>query len=90
MTLDFTGYTNFTGNFSTIPSGVFNRNGRGYPDVSAIGDRFVTVFNSTLYLVGGTSLSAPVWAAILTRINEERLAANKSTVGFINPTLVGR
>ncbi|EOO00369.1 putative alkaline serine protease protein [Phaeoacremonium minimum UCRPA7] len=86
VTLGFTGYSNFT-NFSDITSGVFNLNGRAYPDVSAIGDRFVTAYDEELYLVGGTSLAAPVWAAIITRINEERLAANKSTVGFINPTL---
>ena len=86
--LGFDGYANFTGNVSDIPTGYFNRNGRGYPDVSAIGDRFIIVFNGSLWTIGGTSLSAPVWASVITRINEERLAAHKSTVGFINPTLV--
>jgi tripeptidyl-peptidase-1 len=38
-------------------------------------------------LIGGTSAAAPVFAAILTRINEERLAVGKSTVGFVNPAL---
>lgn len=38
-------------------------------------------------LIGGTSASAPVFAAILNRINEERLSVGKSTVGFVNPTL---
>ncbi|KAH8883036.1 alkaline serine protease [Thozetella sp. PMI_491] len=85
--LPFTGYTNWTGNFSDITSGVFNINGRGYPDVSAIGDRFVTAYDDNLYLVGGTSLAAPVWAAIITRLNEERIAIGKGPVGFINPTL---
>jgi tripeptidyl-peptidase-1 len=37
--------------------------------------------------VGGTSAAAPAFASILNLINEERLAANKSTVGFVNPTL---
>ncbi|OIW33556.1 subtilisin-like protein [Coniochaeta ligniaria NRRL 30616] len=84
--LSFTGYSNFT-NFSSVTSGVYNINGRGYPDVSAIGQDFVVAYDSDLYLVGGTSLSAPVWASIITRINEERLAVGKGTVGFINPTL---
>ncbi|KAJ5223919.1 hypothetical protein N7468_008461 [Penicillium chermesinum] len=67
--------------------GIYNRAGRGYPDVSAIGDN-VVIFNKGLPVtIGGTSASAPVFAAILTRINEERLAAGKSTVGFVNPTL---
>ncbi len=86
--LPFSGYANFTGNLSDITSGVFNLNGRGYPDVSAIGDRFVTAYDNDLYLVGGTSLATPVWAAIITRINEERLSVGKGPVGFINPTLV--
>jgi len=37
--------------------------------------------------LGGTSASAPVFASIITRINEERLAAGKTAVGFINPVL---
>ena len=69
--------------------GIYNNAGRGYPDVSAVGDNIV-IFNAGLpTLIGGTSASAPVFAAILNRINEERLAAGKSTVGFVNPTLVG-
>ncbi|KAK3048434.1 hypothetical protein LTR09_010265 [Extremus antarcticus] len=39
------------------------------------------------YLVAGTSASAPIFAAIPTRTNEERLGAGKATVGFVNPTL---
>lgn len=38
-------------------------------------------------LIGGTSAATPLFASILTRINEERLAAGKSVVGFVNPTL---
>lgn len=38
-------------------------------------------------MIGGTSASAPAFASILTRINEERIAAGKGTVGFVNPTL---
>lgn len=68
--------------------GIYNDAGRGYPDVSAVGDNIV-IFNKGLpTLIGGTSASAPVFAAILNRINEERIAAGKSTVGFVNPTLV--
>ncbi|KAJ7727170.1 putative alkaline serine protease AorO [Mycena olivaceomarginata] len=37
--------------------------------------------------VGGTSASAPIFAAILIRINEERLRVGNRTVGFVNPVL---
>ncbi|KAI9925294.1 hypothetical protein ASPWEDRAFT_121564 [Aspergillus wentii DTO 134E9] len=67
--------------------GIYNRNGRGYPDVSAIADN-ILIFNKGLStVIGGTSAAAPVFASLLTRINEERIAANKSTVGFVNPVL---
>lgn len=68
-------------------SGIYNRAGRGYPDAAAVGDN-VLIFNNGLpTLIGGTSAAAPVFAAILNRINEERLAVGKSTVGFVNPTM---
>jgi tripeptidyl-peptidase-1 len=57
------------------------------PDVAAIGQAIVNFGDKQPYLVGGTSASAPVFAAILTRINEERLGAGKPPVGFVNPTL---
>lgn len=72
---------------SVTNGGIYNRAGRGYPDVSAVGDNVVIFLNGMPTLIGGTSASAPVFASILTRINEERIAAGKSTVGFVNPTL---
>ena len=68
--------------------GIFNSIGRGYPDVSAVGDNIVIFNKGAPTLIGGTSASAPIFAALLNRINEERIAAGKSTVGFVNPTLV--
>ena len=86
-----TQYPYYTGtNNSNIGAngGIYNKAGRGYPDVSAIGDN-VVIFNAGApTLIGGTSASAPVFAAVLTRINEERIAAGKKTIGFVNPTLV--
>lgn len=67
--------------------GIYNRNGRGYPDVAAVGDNIYVVNSGRPGLNGGTSASAPVFASILNRINEERLAAGKSTIGFVNPVL---
>ena len=36
-------------------------------------------------LVDGTSASTPLVASIITLINDARITAGKSTVGFINP-----
>ncbi|KAK4506126.1 hypothetical protein PRZ48_004091 [Zasmidium cellare] len=67
--------------------GEYSRGGRAYPDLSAIGQDVRTYAGGDKDVAHGTSASAPVIAAILTRINEERLARGKSTVGFINPTI---
>ncbi|KAJ5522710.1 hypothetical protein N7513_013283 [Penicillium frequentans] len=84
---DYPYYESVNNNSFGANGGIYNRIGRGYPDVSAVGDN-VIIYNKGLPTsIGGTSASAPVFASILTRINEERLAAGKSTVGFVNPTL---
>jgi tripeptidyl-peptidase I len=67
--------------------GLYNRLGRGYPDVAALGDNIAVFNKGNLTLSGGTSASTPIFASIMNRINEERLAAGKATVGFINPVL---
>ncbi|UNI14693.1 Tripeptidyl-peptidase I [Purpureocillium takamizusanense] len=67
--------------------GVYNRNGRAYPDLSATGDNGVVAVGGGFFLGAGTSMSAPIVAAIFNLINEERLAAGKSPIGFVNPVL---
>ncbi|BDD60315.1 hypothetical protein MPDQ_004698 [Monascus purpureus] len=67
--------------------GLYNRNGRGFPDVSALGDNIATFTYGESMPNAGTSASAPIFASILNRINEERLAAGKGTVGFVNHAL---
>ena len=67
--------------------GIYNRAGRGYPDFAAVGDNVVIFNGGEATLIGGTSASAPVFASIINRVNEERLLKGKRTVGFVNPTL---
>ncbi|KAB8273776.1 peptidase S8/S53 domain-containing protein [Aspergillus minisclerotigenes] len=67
--------------------GLYNRLGRGYPDVAANGDN-IAVFNGGEFgSSGGTSASTPIFASIINRIIDERLAVGKGPVGFINPVL---
>lgn len=88
--LPFSGYDNFVinGNYSSVTSGVYHRRGRGYPDVAAVGDRQVVFTGGQWQLIGGTSLSSPVFASVITLINEARLVAGKSTLGYLHPVLV--
>lgn len=68
--------------------GYYNRIGRGYPDLAAVGDYGIVAFKGEITNSGdGTSMSAPIVAGIITLINEDRIAAGKPTLGFINPSL---
>ncbi|KAI0630311.1 subtilisin-like protein [Trametes polyzona] len=67
--------------------GVYNTSGRGIPDVSANGDGTMIIENGGLLSSGGTSASAPIFASMLAAVNDARIAAGKSTVGWINPAL---
>lgn len=60
---------------------------RGFPDVSANGANYVIAVDGQFALVSGTSASSPTFGAILTLINNARLNAGKSSIGFVNPTL---
>jgi len=71
------------------PTNLFNLAGRGYPDVSMMGYNYVVVIGSNLYQESGTSASAPVFAAMVTLVNSERLNKGLSPLGFLNPTLYG-
>lgn len=67
--------------------GYFNRSGRGIPDISAVGYNIAVAVAGELETADGTSASTPLIGAMINRVNEERLAAGKSPVGFINPVL---
>lgn len=66
---------------------VFNSTGRGIPDVAAFGNSVATVSDGKIYGIGGTSASTPIFAGIITLLNEERLAAGKKPIGFLNPIM---
>ena len=72
----------------TYDSDLYNssQNTRAYPDISANGANYVFSIGAEWELTYGTSASAPVLGSILTLINQERLKAGKSSVGFINPS----
>ncbi|GJJ14188.1 hypothetical protein Clacol_008450 [Clathrus columnatus] len=67
--------------------GLFNTNGRGFPDLSSNGAHWAVVINDEFLLQDGTSASAPTIAAMITAINDARMAVGKGPVGFINPTI---
>jgi len=69
------------------PYNTFNISGRAYPDFSAVGHNLMVVVNGQLFPVDGTSASAPIFAGIISLLNEYRAEQNMPPMGFINPIL---
>ncbi|KAF2718833.1 tripeptidyl peptidase-like protein [Polychaeton citri CBS 116435] len=67
--------------------GLYNKNGRGYPDVAAQGQLYSVVWNGTFVRLDGTSASCPTTTAIFALVNDALLAAGKPTLGFLNPLI---
>ncbi|KAJ7068722.1 subtilisin-like protein [Mycena amicta] len=67
--------------------GLFNRTGRGIPDVSAQSRKFQIYWQGMQISIGGTSASTPVFAGLVALLNDARLAAGRPALGFLNPLL---
>ncbi|KIK68209.1 hypothetical protein GYMLUDRAFT_68091 [Collybiopsis luxurians FD-317 M1] len=65
--------------------GLYNRTGRGYPDVSAQGEKLQIFLSGEVISIGGTSASSPIFASIVALLNDELLSKGKSPLGFMNP-----
>jgi tripeptidyl-peptidase-1 len=70
---------------------LFNENGRGYPDVAALGGQTnpycVAIKGGSFGGVAGTSASCPVVAGIFALLNDLRLQKGKPALGYLNPWL---
>jgi parallel beta-helix repeat protein len=61
---------------------------RNMPDVAMVADHtFVVDNNGEQEWIGGTSISAPLWAAFTALVNQQATAQGGQSVGFINPVL---
>lgn len=79
--------TNYIQSLGSEFNGLYNKNGRGYPDIAAQGQRFVTIWDGRVVLLDGTSASTPTASAVLALVNDALLAAGKPALGFLNPWL---
>lgn len=65
----------------------FNTSGRGFVDVSAIGQNVSIWFSEGLDFIGGTSVSTPIFAATLGLLNSKCKEVGRPIVGWAHPTL---
>jgi len=69
------------------PSEIWNHSNRAIPDISTIGQNVLMINGSAVLVNGGTSASAPIFAGLLTLVNDFLLHNHKPPVGFVNPLL---
>jgi subtilase family serine protease len=61
---------------------------RNLPDVAMIADLVWSIYdNGTASFVSGTSISAPLWAALIAMANQQAASLGQPSVGFINPAV---
>lgn len=66
------------------PASMFNASGRAYPDAVAIGHNLETVLAGEFIPIDGTSASAPIFAGVMTLLNDARANAGMPPLGFAN------
>ncbi|KAI8911160.1 subtilisin-like protein [Gorgonomyces haynaldii] len=71
-------------------NGLYNRLGRGIPDVAAQGRKFQVSVGLGIGGIGGTSASCPAFASVISNLNDALLAKNRPPLGFLNPWLYSR
>ncbi|QRV80027.1 tripeptidyl-peptidase I [Ceratobasidium sp. AG-Ba] len=67
--------------------GLYNKSGRGFPDVSAQGQNYLVIQNAILLSINGTSASSPTFAGVIALVNDYRMSNGKRPLGFLNPWL---
>lgn len=66
----------------------YNTSGRAYPDIAAQASNFIVIVNRLpVPGVAGTSCASPTAAGIFSLLNDVRLQAGQSSLGFLNPLI---
>lgn len=71
-----------------VPLGPLGEAGRGVPDVALVADPdtgVAVVFQGEPAVIGGTSASTPMWAALVALANEARVVMGRPRLGPVNP-----
>jgi hypothetical protein len=69
------------------PASSFDPTGRATPDAAVLGEGNQVIIDGEVTVQGGTSASAPVFAVVVSLLNQARLAQGSKQMGFLNPFL---
>jgi len=69
------------------PAAYFNAGGRGFPDVAGLGSQVLIIDGGSIEPVGGTSCASPIFAGIISLLNDYVITNTGAPLGFLNPLL---
>lgn len=78
---------NYLNTINPLYAGLFNPNGRAFPDVAAQAINIQIVNGGPFQIAGGTSAASPIFASVIALLNDRLFSAGKSQLGFLNPLL---
>ncbi|KAF8437229.1 peptidase S8/S53 domain-containing protein [Boletus edulis BED1] len=67
--------------------GLYNPNGRAFPDVAAQAFNFSIVYQGRQHNTYGTSCASPAFASFVSMLNDARISARRPPLGFLNQWL---
>ncbi|KAF8138893.1 peptidase S8/S53 domain-containing protein [Boletus edulis] len=67
--------------------GLYNPNGRAFPDVAAQAFNFSIVYQGRQHNTYGTSCASPAFASFVSMLNDARISAGRPPLGFLNQWL---
>ena len=70
-----------------LSKSLYNAQGRGYPDISALAHNFYIEIDGRVGSEDGTSASSPTIGGIVSLLNTHRKRMGRPNVGFLNPLL---
>ncbi|OTA61978.1 tripeptidyl-peptidase 1 precursor [Hypoxylon sp. EC38] len=82
--------SSYVKNLNGLYDGLYNKMGRGYPDISAQGLYFAYFWNGTEGTISGTSASCPLTGGIISLVNDALISTGKAPLGFLNPWLYSK
>jgi len=77
----------FASGVTLPPAGYYTATGRGFPDIAAFGSNVLISSGGQIEGVGGTSCASPIFAGIVTLLNNCVVKATGKGLGFLNPLL---
>ncbi|KAJ3813799.1 peptidase S8/S53 domain-containing protein [Lentinula lateritia] len=77
--------SSYLSSIGSANEGLYNTSGRAVPDIAAQGENIPIITNGRQVLELGTSASSPIFASVISLVNDRLVAEGKPVLGFLNP-----